>query len=201
MLDTKSRDSSIGIATCYELWGWDSIPGRSNFSFLHGVKTDFGSIKPPIQRIKTNLSREAKRSELEADSSLPSIAKIKNYNAEPSLPHTSSWRGGQLITRRDYVIFTQLETRKITCRSPRTETFNFFFFILTTIEIFRHITVRLLNTKFRKSSFGSCQIVSCAQTDGRSEFNWLSAWSRKLLNIQFLPQSMRTASPLQRSLG
>jgi hypothetical protein len=43
VVDERSQDSSVGIATKYELDGQGSIPGTARFSLLHHIQTSFGA--------------------------------------------------------------------------------------------------------------------------------------------------------------
>jgi hypothetical protein len=47
----------------------------------------------------------------EADHSPPSSAKVKNGGAIPPLPHTSSWRGAQLIKHMENISKYSLQTK------------------------------------------------------------------------------------------
>jgi hypothetical protein len=53
----------------------------------------------------TPVSSGVRRPGCEADHSLPSSAEVKNGGAVPPVPHMSSWRGAQLIKRRDNLVF------------------------------------------------------------------------------------------------
>jgi hypothetical protein len=82
-----SRDSSVGIATGYELNGLDSIPGKGKILF--SLSTEFTPaldlIQPPIQWLSG-----VKRLGPEAEYSPPSSAEVKNGGAIPPLSHVSS---------------------------------------------------------------------------------------------------------------
>jgi hypothetical protein len=89
-----SRDSSVGITTCYGLGGRGSIPDRDKIFFSSPVLTQaLKSTHPPIQWVSGLFSPGVKRQGREADHSPPSSAEVKKGGAILSLPHTSSWRG------------------------------------------------------------------------------------------------------------
>jgi hypothetical protein len=105
-LSTKSRDSSVGIASGYVLDSWGLIPGRGKgFSLLHRVQ--IGSrAHPASYPIGTGGSFPGgKTLGLEANHSPPFSAKVKHGGAITSLPHTSSLRGAQLIKHGDNFTF------------------------------------------------------------------------------------------------
>jgi hypothetical protein len=78
-----------------------------NFNGLHGVisqKIVIFNIKngsgdhPASHKMGTgSISPGVKRQRREADHSPPSRAEVKNSEAIPPLPHTTSWRGVKLI--------------------------------------------------------------------------------------------------------
>jgi hypothetical protein len=89
----NSRDSSAGIEARlglnYQGTGIRFPAGVRNFYFLHEVQTSCG-VHLATYRICILEWREA-------DHSPPSSAEVKNGGAITPLPHTSSWRGVQLI--------------------------------------------------------------------------------------------------------
>jgi hypothetical protein len=73
----RSRHSSVGIATDYELNGRDAIPGRGKiFLFFTAPIPTLGLTRPPIQRTLAALS--------------PGGGGWWSYT---STPHMSSWLG------------------------------------------------------------------------------------------------------------
>jgi hypothetical protein len=86
----KIRDSSVGIATGYEMVGRGSIPGRGSFSPFHRVQIGPGA-HPISYPMGTGDSFSGiKRPGHEADYSPPSSAVVKNGGAISPLPHMSS---------------------------------------------------------------------------------------------------------------
>jgi hypothetical protein len=110
-VQTKSRNSSVGIGTGCRLDCRDSIPGRGK-SFLSSVgsTTALGLAQSPIQCVHGSLSPWVKRPRCEADHSPPSSADVKNGGATSPLPHTSSWHSAKLIKRREIVTFPPSST-------------------------------------------------------------------------------------------
>jgi hypothetical protein len=87
------RDSSVGVATDYELDGRGSISsGARDCSLSHSVPAGSGVHLSCLVRTGSLPSR-LKRPGREADLSSPSCAEAKNDGAIPPLRHTSSWRG------------------------------------------------------------------------------------------------------------
>jgi hypothetical protein len=69
------------------VYGLDGCPaGARDFSVLH-------TTQPPIRWALWALSQEVKWQGCEADHSPPSSAEVKNDEAIPPFPHTSSWHG------------------------------------------------------------------------------------------------------------
>jgi hypothetical protein len=101
-------DSSVGIAKGYGQDGWGSTAGRGQEIVLFSTASRLavGSIQPPIQWILGALSLVKKQPGREADYSPPSTAEVKNDGPIPSLPHTSSWGGAQLVKHRNNFTFT-----------------------------------------------------------------------------------------------
>jgi hypothetical protein len=64
------------------------------FLFSVPSRSALGPIQPPIQWVLGALQPKVKRQERESDHSLRSSADVKNDEAIPSFPHTSSWRDG-----------------------------------------------------------------------------------------------------------
>jgi hypothetical protein len=94
----RSRDSSIGIPTGYELNSRGSIPGADKiFPFSTVSRPVLGT--PSLQsRGYRGLFPQSK----EADHSPPSRAKVKNDGSVPPLHlYVSSWHSTQLIMHRN----------------------------------------------------------------------------------------------------
>jgi hypothetical protein len=74
-----SRDSSVGIATGYELDRRGSVLGRGKIFFLFSTASGpaLGPTKPPVQRVSGSHPPGAKQPDREVDHSPPS-AEIKN---------------------------------------------------------------------------------------------------------------------------
>jgi hypothetical protein len=90
----RSRNSSVGITTGYELGGRASIPGRArNVSLLYSIQTGSKAYPASSPMGAGNTFPGVKRLGREADHSPPSSSEVKNGGAIPALPHTSSWRG------------------------------------------------------------------------------------------------------------
>jgi hypothetical protein len=88
---SRSRDSSVGIATGYGLGGRSSIPYRGKiFMFSTASRPALGPTQPSIQWVSEAISTEVRRQEHETDGSFPSSAEVKTGGAIPSLPNTSS---------------------------------------------------------------------------------------------------------------
>jgi hypothetical protein len=89
----RSRDSSFGIATGYELEGRSTILGRGKRFFSNPQRTDQLWVPPSLPSIgyRGALSLALKRPMREADHSPPYSADINNVEAIPPLPHMSSW--------------------------------------------------------------------------------------------------------------
>jgi hypothetical protein len=77
------RDSSVGIAMCYGLYGRGSIPGRDT----HSVQNDSGAYLASCP-----MGTGGYFPEHEAENSPASSAKVNIGGAIPLLPHTYSWR-------------------------------------------------------------------------------------------------------------
>jgi hypothetical protein len=67
--------------------------------FLHSTasRPHVGSTQPPVQWVLGLLSPGIKRPRQSSDHSPPSRVEFKNDGTIPLFPHTSSWRGAQLI--------------------------------------------------------------------------------------------------------
>jgi hypothetical protein len=88
----KSRVSSVGIATSYELNGRGSIPGRGKvFLISIASRPALESTQPPIQWVPESLSSKLKWLGREADHSPPSSSDVRNGGAVTPLPNMSSW--------------------------------------------------------------------------------------------------------------
>jgi hypothetical protein len=88
MLSSKSRDSSLCIATGYGLDGRDSIPGRGKRLFFAASRPAVEITQPPILWTPRVSFLGVKRLGHGADHS-PSSAEVKNGRAIPPLPHMS----------------------------------------------------------------------------------------------------------------
>jgi hypothetical protein len=73
--------------------GFDSRQGQELFIYSTASNLAFGPAKLPIQWAPGAVSPEVMRLDREADYSPPSSVEVKNGEAIPLLPHTSSWRG------------------------------------------------------------------------------------------------------------
>jgi hypothetical protein len=86
-----SRDSSVGIALCYELDDRGSrvrFPEEAgNFLFTTVSRTALRPTQPPIQWVPGDRSLGVKRPRREADHSPPSSADVKNAWSYTSTPH------------------------------------------------------------------------------------------------------------------
>jgi hypothetical protein len=83
MKTCESRDSSVGIATGYELDGWGSIPSRVKiYPFSTASRTY-------LEWVLGTLSPRVKGLGHEADHSPPSSAKVNNDGTVHPLPHMS----------------------------------------------------------------------------------------------------------------
>jgi hypothetical protein len=89
----KIRDSSVRIATGYELERCGSIPGSGNIFLISTMsRPALGPTLPPIQWVAGALSPKIKRLGREADYSPSSSAEVKNGGAIPPLPYVfMSW--------------------------------------------------------------------------------------------------------------
>jgi hypothetical protein len=86
----ESRDSSVGMATGYELDGRGCNPaGARDFFYPTACRPALEPTQHPIQWLPGALP-EIKRPAREAHHSPPSSAEVKNGGAVPSLPHKSS---------------------------------------------------------------------------------------------------------------
>jgi hypothetical protein len=98
LFQTKSRDSSVGIALGY---GLDDRGSRvrspeeaGNFLFTIASITAVGPTQPPIQWIPGALSLGVKRPRRETDHSLPTSAEVKEcVDLHLHTLNTPSWRG------------------------------------------------------------------------------------------------------------
>jgi hypothetical protein len=61
-----------------------------------------GPTQPPIQWVLGALSPVVKRPVREGDHSPPASAEVKSDRVLPPYPYASSWRGVQLIKRREF---------------------------------------------------------------------------------------------------
>jgi hypothetical protein len=96
-----NRNSSVGIEMSYGLGGQGSIPGRwKTFFFSTASIQALGPTQSLIQWVPGDLSLGIKRQGREADHSPPSNTKVKKGETIPPLPHTSAWRGPQVIKHR-----------------------------------------------------------------------------------------------------
>jgi hypothetical protein len=78
------------------------FPARErDFSLLHSIETGGGAHPDSYAMSSTWFSAGVKCQGREADHSSPSNAELKNWETIPSLPHTSSQRGVQLIEPRN----------------------------------------------------------------------------------------------------
>jgi hypothetical protein len=86
--DKRIRDGSVGMTS--------RLParrqGQETFLYVKASKPAVGPIQPPIQWVQWALAPGAKLSGREADHSPPNSAEVKNREAIPPLPDTSSWR-------------------------------------------------------------------------------------------------------------
>jgi hypothetical protein len=73
--------------------GFDSRQRQELFLYSTESKPALGPTEPPIQWVPGTISPEVKRPGREADHSPPSSTQVKNGEAIPALPYTSSWRG------------------------------------------------------------------------------------------------------------
>jgi hypothetical protein len=83
IINLKSRDSSVGIATGYGMDDQGSIPGKG--------KRFFSSPQCP-HRLRPGR---------ETDHSPPISAEVENSGPIPPLPHASSWHGALSVKHRD----------------------------------------------------------------------------------------------------
>jgi hypothetical protein len=97
-----TRDSSVGIATCYGLddrgSGVRFSARAGNFSPLHRVQAGSGAHPASYQMERGAFSPGVKRLGYEVDHSLPSSAEVKNALSYTSTPTMSSWRDAWLNT-------------------------------------------------------------------------------------------------------
>jgi hypothetical protein len=97
----KSQESSVRMATAYELYDGGLFSGRGEeFLFLSMSRAHLGPAYPPMRNAPGVLSPKARRPGREDGHSLPSSVDITNDGATPLHPHTSSWHGAQLIKHR-----------------------------------------------------------------------------------------------------
>jgi hypothetical protein len=73
--------------------GFDLRQRQKIFLFFIASRSALGTTQPPIQWIPETVSPGVKRWEREAEHSPPSGAEVKDGEAIPPLPHSSSWRG------------------------------------------------------------------------------------------------------------
>jgi hypothetical protein len=92
MQSYNSRDTSVGIVTCYGLDDQGSrvrFPaGVGNFYLRHRVRTATGPTQSPMKWVPAALSLRIKRSGCEADHSRPASAEVKNawsYSSTPTI--------------------------------------------------------------------------------------------------------------------
>jgi hypothetical protein len=85
-----SRDSSVGIATCWT--AGVSIPSRGKSFLFIASRPALGPTQPPIQLVSGSLSPEVRQPGHEANPSPPLIDVVNNGGAILPLLHTSSWR-------------------------------------------------------------------------------------------------------------
>jgi hypothetical protein len=83
-------DSSVDIATCYELDSRGSNPSRSIFLYSTASRPALGTTQLLTQSVPGALSPGVKRPGREADHSPLSRAEIKNGGAIRPVPHTFS---------------------------------------------------------------------------------------------------------------
>jgi hypothetical protein len=88
MLNKRSRDSSVGIATSYGIDGWISIPG-SGKNLLFSTASRL-ALEPT--QVRGNISEGIKRPGREADHSSPSSVEVKNGGAIPPFPNMYCWQ-------------------------------------------------------------------------------------------------------------
>jgi hypothetical protein len=82
------------MATGYELENRVRFPTEQDITlFSPSSRPTLEPTQPPIQWVEGALSPGVKRPGHEADYSPPANAKVKNCEAIPLLPHTSSWCG------------------------------------------------------------------------------------------------------------
>jgi hypothetical protein len=68
------------------------LTGATDSPLIHNILIGFGPTQPPIQWVRVgSFSEGVKPQEHIADHSPPSSAKVKNDEAVPPLPHSSSW--------------------------------------------------------------------------------------------------------------
>jgi hypothetical protein len=99
--------SWLGVGITQLVWrqagksGFDSQQGQVIFLFFIEFSSALQSTQPFIQWVPVALSPRVKLAERETDHSLLFSSEVKNFVAVLQLPHSSSWRGAQLIIQKD----------------------------------------------------------------------------------------------------
>jgi hypothetical protein len=100
----ESRNSSVGIATCYGLEDQGSIAGRSKIVFFFtDIGWALGPTRHPIKWVIEVTSFGVKRPEQEADHTSPFSAEERRVELPP-LPHISSWRSKRFKQLNIYLV-------------------------------------------------------------------------------------------------
>jgi hypothetical protein len=83
-----SRESSVGISTCYSLKVPGSIPGKAILYLFHSFQIE---CEPHIQKASEAIFQGLKRQGRETNRPFPSSAEVKNDGAIPPFANVSSW--------------------------------------------------------------------------------------------------------------
>jgi hypothetical protein len=116
-LNTKSPDSSVGIATRLragqsKVLGFDSRRGLGIFLFTTACRTALGPTQPSIQWVQGALSVGLKRPGREVDHSPPPSTEVKNAWSHTSIPQCI-FMARFLVKYRDNFTFTVLVILKL----------------------------------------------------------------------------------------
>jgi hypothetical protein len=93
-ISSYSWDSSVGIATSYELDSQEigvRFPAEARDFFFEVSRPVLRPSRPPMQWVPGVVSLGVERPGRESDYSPPSNAEMRTGGAIPPVPHTSSW--------------------------------------------------------------------------------------------------------------